>query len=97
MENEILYLEAIVKPLVSYPEEVRIEKTSDEMGILLSLNLHKDDMGKIIGKEGNTARAIRHIVRQYGMSRQARISIKINEPAGSVRSTSTFGGMEALR
>lgn len=80
MEKEILYLEAIVKPLTAKPEAVKIDRTMDELGVLLSLSVDKNDMGKIIGKTGETARAIRRLVRQYGLSNSVRVSIKINEP-----------------
>lgn len=80
MEPEIQYLNAIILPLIAYPDNLRIVRTVDTLGILLEVILHKDDMGRVIGKNGETARAIRKIVRQYGMTNEAHIAIKINEP-----------------
>ena len=78
--TDIEFLKNIVRELVEYPEEVRIERTVDEMGVLLTLSMVKEDMGKIIGREGNTAKAIRHIMRVFGMKANARINVKILEP-----------------
>ncbi len=72
------YLESIITPLLS--SKPQIEKKTDERGVLLTLSVCKADMGKIIGKNGDTARAIRRLLRQYGMNNQAIISLKINEP-----------------
>jgi hypothetical protein len=63
---------------------VKIARTVDEMGVLMNLDVHKDDMGKIIGREGNTAKAIRTLLRVVGMKNNSRVNLKINEPAGSM-------------
>ena len=80
MENPNTYLEAIIKPLMSQPEAVKIENKIDELGTLLTVTVAKEDMGKIIGKAGETAKAIRRLIHQWGMTNQARIAIKISEP-----------------
>jgi len=49
------FLENLVKSLVDHPDSVSINRTVDEMGVLLTLDVHADDMGKIIGRSGNTA------------------------------------------
>lgn len=77
------FLETVVKSLVDHPETVSIERTVDEMGVLLTLDVHADDMGKIIGRSGNTAKAIRTLLRVVGMKHDARVNLKINEPEGS--------------
>lgn len=77
-ENE--YILKIICPIVSNPLDVTIHRQQDEKGILLTVSLHKDDMGKIIGKQGETARAIRKIMHQYGATNGKHISVKINEP-----------------
>ena len=79
------FLEVIVKALVDRPEDVKVERKVDEMGVLISLDVHPDDMGKIIGRQGNTAKAIRTLLRVVGMKNNARVNLKINEPAGSTR------------
>ncbi len=76
------FLEALVKALVDNPNSVKINRTVDEMGVLLTLDVHADDMGKIIGRSGNTAKAIRTLLRVVGMKHEARVNLKINEPEG---------------
>jgi len=79
------FLETIVKTLVDNPDSVTINRTVDEMGVLLMLDVHADDMGKIIGRSGNTAKAIRTLLRVVGMKHDARVNLKINEPEGGQR------------
>ncbi|MBU0905593.1 MAG: KH domain-containing protein [Planococcaceae bacterium] len=55
-------IETIVKPLVDYPEEVRIEIDENANRIVYKLSVHSEDMGKVIGKQGRVAKAIRTIV-----------------------------------
>ena len=50
------------------------------MGVLMALDVHPEDMGKVIGRAGNTAKAIRILLRVVGMKNNARINLKINEP-----------------
>ena len=79
------FLEYVVKSLVDHPEEVKVDRVVDEMGVLITLDVHPEDMGKIIGRSGNTAKAIRTLLRVVGMKHNARVNLKINEPAGSTR------------
>jgi len=79
------FLEYVVKSLVDHPEDVKVDRTVDEMGVLITLDVNKEDMGKIIGRNGNTAKAIRTLLRVVGMKNQARVNLKINEPEGSTR------------
>ena len=76
------FLEYVVKALVDHPEDVKIDRKVDEMGVLLSLKVNSEDMGQIIGKEGSTARAIRSLVRIVGLKNHARVNLKIEEPEG---------------
>ncbi len=85
MVDDVQFLEYVVKALVSNPDEVKIKRTVDEMGVLLTLDVHRDDMGKVIGRSGNTAKAIRILLRVMGMKNNARINLKINEPQGQSR------------
>lgn len=82
MERDQEFLEFVVKGLVEHPEEVKITRVVDEMGVLLTLDLNAEDMGKVIGRSGNTAKAIRTLLRVVGMKHNARVNLKINEPAG---------------
>ena len=77
------FLEYIVKALVDHKEDVKIDRKVDEMGVLLSLKVHPEDMGQIIGKAGSTARAIRSLVRIVGLKNHARVNLKIEEPEGA--------------
>jgi predicted RNA-binding protein YlqC (UPF0109 family) len=85
MERDEQFLEYIVKALADTPEDVKIRRTVDEMGVLLTLSVNKDDMGKVIGRSGATAKAIRTILRVVGMKNDARVNLKIEEPEGSER------------
>ncbi|PIR86382.1 RNA-binding protein [Candidatus Kaiserbacteria bacterium CG10_big_fil_rev_8_21_14_0_10_43_70] len=91
MELDQEFLEHVVKSLVDNPDDVKIIRTVDEMGVLLTLDVHKDDMGKIIGRSGATAKAIRTLLRIVGMKNDARVNLKINEPEGGT------GGFESRR
>ncbi len=77
------FLSCIVKSLVNHPEDVKVERKVDEMGVLLSLKVNPLDMGLLIGKEGSTARAIRSLLRVVGVKNHARVNLKIEEPEGS--------------
>lgn len=88
-ELDYQFLESTVKALVDNPDDVKIERTVDEMGVLLTLSVSPEDMGKIIGRQGNTAKAIRILLRVVGMKNNARVNLKINEPEGGKRAEST--------
>ena|SRR5271168_2767348 len=84
-EKDTQFLEFVVKALVDKPEAVKINRTVDEMGVLMTLNVDPADMGKIIGRSGNTAKAVRTLLRVVGMKNNARVNLKINEPEGGAR------------
>lgn len=86
MEQDAQFLDYVVKSLVDHPESVKVSRVVDEMGVLLTLDVHQDDMGKIIGRSGNTAKAIRILLRVVGMKNNARVNLKINEPEGGRKS-----------
>jgi hypothetical protein len=85
MEPDQAFLEYAVKALVDHPESVETTRTIDQMGVLLTLVVHSEDMGKIIGKSGKTAEALRILLRVVGMKGNARVNLKINEPIGGKR------------
>ena len=85
-EEDQAFLEYVVKNLVDHPDSVQVSRVVDEMGVLLTLDIHAEDMGKIIGRSGNTAKAIRTLLRVVGMKHNARVNLKINEPEGGLRS-----------
>lgn len=76
------FLEFIAKNLVDNPSGVKTERKVDEMGVLLTLHVPQEEMGKIIGRDGSTARAIRTLLRIVGLKNHARVNLKIAEPAG---------------
>ncbi len=84
MEKDAQFLDSLIKALVDYPNDVKIKRTVDEMGVLLSLDVNPADMGKIIGREGNTAKSIRTLLRIVGMKNNSRVNLKINEPVGGI-------------
>jgi predicted RNA-binding protein YlqC (UPF0109 family) len=85
MEHDHAFLDYVIKALVDHPEEVTITRSVDEMGVLLTLTVNAEDMGKIIGRDGNIAKALRTLLRVVGMKRNARVNLKINEPVGGKR------------
>ena len=80
------FLEFLIKSLVDHPEKVIVDRRTDDMGVLLTLDIDPEDMGKVIGRMGNTAKAIRTLLRVVGMKNNARVNLKINEPEGGKRS-----------
>lgn len=88
-ESDIQFLEYVVKSLVDKPDKVVINRSVDEMGVLMTLVVDPADMGKIIGRQGNTAKAIRTLLRVVGMKNNARVNLKINEPEGGLRKESS--------
>lgn len=79
------FVEYVVKQIVSHPDDVKVERKIDEMGVLITLDVNPEDMGMIIGREGATAKALRTLLRVIGARNNARVNLKINEPEGSDR------------
>lgn len=100
--NDQEFLEYLIKALVDHPEDVKVQRGVDEMGVLLTLKVNPEDMGQIIGREGSTARSIRSLVRIVGLKNHARVNLKIEEPEGGrgparARKTSTDEGLDDLK
>ena len=72
-------IETIVKPLVDFPEDVRIDVVEDDYRVTYQLSVNKTDMGKVIGKQGRVAKAIRTVVYAAGSSQQKKIFLEIGE------------------
>jgi uncharacterized protein len=81
-EKDQEFVEMVVKAIVDHPEDVKTKRSVDEMGVLIELTVHPEDMGKIIGKEGRTAKSIRTLLRVLGAKNNARVNLKIVEPEG---------------
>ena len=71
------FVEYIVKTLVNNPDKVSIDRTIDEKGVLLSLEVDPEDVGRIIGRRGATAQSIRTLLRALGTKNDARYNPKI--------------------
>lgn len=83
-EQDQEFVEYVVKAIVEKPEKVKINRSVDERGVLLELEVDPEDMGKIIGKAGATAKSIRTLLRVLGAKSDARFNLKIVEPGGKV-------------
>jgi predicted RNA-binding protein YlqC (UPF0109 family) len=96
MEQDTKFLDFVVKALVDNPEKVKIVRTVDEMGVLLTLDVDPADMGKVIGRMGNTAKAIRTLLRVVGMKNNSRVNLKINEPVGGMKAPVTSSASKTI-
>lgn len=76
------FVDFVVRSIVDHPDEVEVTQTVDDLGVLITLKVNREDMGKIIGKGGQTAKALRVLLRMVGSKRQARYNLKIVEPEG---------------
>ena len=88
------YVEYIVRAIVNHPDDVSTERIVDERGVLITLHIHAEDMGYVIGRQGQTARAVRTLLKIVGAKENARVNLKIFEPEGSrgPRPRSDFAG-----
>lgn len=77
------FVEYVVKALVDTPDAVSSERTVDEMGVLITLKVDPKDLGQVIGRNGQTAKSLRTLLRVVGAKHQARVNLKIYEPEGS--------------
>ncbi len=84
-EKDLEFLEYVVQSLVDNPNKVKTNRTVDEMGVLITLEVDPSDMGQIIGRNGQTASSIRTLLRVVGAKNNARVNLKIIEPEGSTR------------
>lgn len=85
MEQDQGFVEQVVKALVDHPNDVKAERKIDEMGVLITLHINPEDMGQVIGRSGQTVRAIRTLLRVVGARNNARVNLKIDEPEGARR------------
>lgn len=82
-------LEATVKALVNHPSDVVVQRTLDEMGVLIRVKVNPQDMGLIIGRKGDIVRSLRTIVKMIGLKHHARVNLKVEEPSLLDRNRST--------
>ncbi len=91
------FLEYLVKSLVDHPDDVKVDRKVDEMGVLLSLKVNPMDMGQVVGRQGATAKSIRSLLRIVGIKNNARVNLKIEEPEGSTRGPRMDRGDRPMR
>ena len=89
MATDKEFVEFIIKEIVDNPDDVKVERKIDEMGVLISLTVNPKDMGQVVGKSGSTAKSIRTLLRIIGAKNNARVNFKIVEPEGSMRKERT--------
>ena len=77
------FVEYVIRGIVNHPNDVRTERTVDERGVLITLHINAEDMGYVIGRQGQTARAVRTLLKIVGAKANARVNLKIFEPEGS--------------
>lgn len=82
MEQDQAFVDFVIKAIVNHPDDVKTSRTVDERGVLITLDLNPSDMGYVIGRQGQTARAVRTLLRVVGAKNNARVNLKINEPEG---------------
>ncbi len=92
------FIEYIIKSIVGDPDAVKIDRTVDEKGVLLTLTVAPDDLGRVIGKRGTTAQSLRTLLRALGTKNDARYNLKIvdlNRPETTPAPAAPEGGDEA--
>ena len=82
MEEDQQFIDFVVKAIVNNPDDVKTERTVDERGVLITLDLNPSDMGYVIGRQGRTAQSLRTLLKIVGAKNNARVNLKINEPEG---------------
>jgi len=82
MERDQEFVTYLIKSIVNNPDAVEVTRTVDELGVLLSVKVSREDMGLLIGRSGSTAKAIRTLARIVGMRNNARVNLRIEEPEG---------------
>jgi hypothetical protein len=82
MESDQAFVDYVVKAIVNNPDNVKTTRTVDERGVLITLDVDPSDMGYVIGRQGQTARSLRTLLKIVGAKNNARVNLKINEPEG---------------
>lgn len=83
MDEDKAFVEYVVKAMVDHPDDVACDRTVDEMGVLITLKVNPEDLGQVIGRQGQTAKSLRTLLRVVGAKHHARVNLKIYEPEGS--------------
>ena len=81
--KDVQFVETVAKMLVEQPDMVEVNRTVDDLGVLITLKVAAGDMATIIGREGRAAKAVRTLLRIIGAKKNERVNLKIVEPEGS--------------
>ena len=81
------FIEYIVKSVVGHPDDVVVDRVIDEKGVLLTLTVNPEDLGRVIGKRGVTAQSLRTLLRALGTKNDARYNLKIVNNDGQTGAT----------
>lgn len=79
------FLDTVVQAIVNNPNEVKVTRTVDERGVLLTLDVNPTDIGYVVGRHGRTIQAVRTLVKVVGAKNNALVNLKLNEPEGGRR------------
>ncbi|MDO8471536.1 MAG: KH domain-containing protein [bacterium] len=91
-ERDAQFVETVAKMLVENPDSVEVNRTIDDLGVLITLKVAAEDMSTIIGREGRAAKSVRTLLRIIGAKSNERVNLKIVEPDGSDRAqTGEYG------
>ena len=92
------FVEYTVKALVAHPEDVVVDRTIDEKGVLLTLTVNPADLGRVIGKRGSTAQSLRTLLRALGAKNDARYNLKIvnNDGFSGAREENDYNGSASV-
>jgi predicted RNA-binding protein YlqC (UPF0109 family) len=82
MHADEQFVSFVIKAIVNNPDDVQVTRSVDERGVLITLDINPSDMGYVIGRQGQTARAVRTLLKIVGAKNNARVNLKINEPEG---------------
>jgi len=82
MEQDQEFLDYVIKAIVNHADDVKTVRTVDERGVLITLDVNPSDMGYVIGRQGQTARAVRTLLKIVGAKNNARVNLKVSEPEG---------------
>ena len=74
------FLETLLQMLVSHPKDVKVVRTVNEKGVLLTVDVNPEDVGSLVGKQGRNISSVRHLVRMIGLKNKSFVSVKLNQP-----------------
>lgn len=96
-ERDAQFVETVAKMLVENPDAVEVNRTIDDLGVLITLKVAAEDMSTIIGREGRAAKAVRTLLRIIGAKSNERVNLKIVEPDGSDRGNDEYSQQSATQ